>query len=203
MNVETPTITGSWAWTVAKIALVPTAMAAIVNAWQWAWTLHVPVTVNVTVVNESPYTSAILSYQITNLDTNITVRNWTDGEPVQISPYNTTLLIINTVVPIQRNFTPEHFKLKVKLSQIGQDIEAEATFTVEKGVVQQFYSNVALSSLCLTLVGLAVYSYQQKAEPWKKYLTLEEQKIRKYPKREGKQYRQPKRKRYPERKGKK
>jgi len=194
---------GGW-FPVSGIKLSLESMVAILNAWQFIYVQQVPVTVNVTVVNESPYTSAILSYRIINLDTNVTVRNWTSGEPVQISPYNTTVLIINTVVPIQRSFEPENFKLEVKLSQIGEDIQAETTFTVEKGSVQQFFGNVGLGSVCLVLAGLALYSYHEaKPKPWLKYPTKQNTKA--YPKREGDRKKYPieqKKREYPTRKGK-
>jgi hypothetical protein len=196
-----PTGPTGGSWPPAKITLFTRIYNVLADIWQFTWTQEVPVTINVTVTNESPYTSAILSYRILNLDTNVTVRNWTSGEPVQINSYNTTLLTINTVVPIKRDFTPEHFKMQVKLSQTGQDLESEATFTVEKATVQQFYGNVALVGLCMGLVGIAYFSYTQKEEPWKKYPI--EQKRKWYPKREGKKYPEPKRRKYPTRKGKK
>jgi len=93
------------------------------------------------------------------------------------------------MVPIRRDFTAEHFRVNVKLSLTQQIIETSVDFTVEKDMVQQFFGNVALLSLCLALVGVALYSYKQKEEPWKKYPTLEKQKKRKYPERKGKKER--------------
>ena len=173
-------------WTPARITLFTQIYVAIVDAWRFVWTLETPVSVNVTVVNESPYTSGTMFYQIVNLDTGEIVRDWTVGEPVLINSYANTTLTITTTIPIQRNFETEHFKINVKLSLMTQVIEAESTFTVEKDVVKQFFGNVAVLGLCLGLVAVAVYSYKQKPEPWKKYPTLNGQKRRKYPERKGK-----------------
>jgi len=158
--------------------------SAQADIWQWTCIMQVPITANVTITNESPYTSGTLHYQIVNLDTNTTVTDWTPGESVLIDAKTNTTVAIETTVPIQRNFDPEHFRAKVKLSLISQTIEAETDFTVEKDVVRQFYGNVALLSLCACLVGVGVYSYRQKLEPWKKYPT--EQKRKHYPDRKGK-----------------
>jgi len=171
---------------VASIKLSLQVIVVPVNAWQFVYTQAVPVTINVTITNLSPYTSGTLHYQITNLDTNTTVTDWTKGESVLIDAKTNTTVTIQTTVPIQRNFDPEHFRAKVKLSLISQTIEAQTDFTVEKDAVRQFYGNVLLLSLCLCLVGVGVYSYRQKAEPWKRYPTLEEQKRKKYPSRKGK-----------------
>ena len=158
-----------------------------VSLWQFTWAQEVPVTVNVTIKNESPYTSGTLFYKIVNLGTNKTVIDWTVGEAVLIDAEGNTTLVIQDNVPIRRDFTAEHFKLKVKLSLVREAIESETTFTVEKDQVKQFYSNVALLSLSTILIGLAVYSYKESIpKPWKKYPTLEGQKRKKYPKREGK-----------------
>jgi len=181
INPITPPSGGWFPVSGIKLSLEP--MVAVVNAWQFIYNQQVPVAVNVTVVNESPYTSGTLHYQIVNLDTNTTVTDWTLGESVLIDTETNTTVTIQTTVPIQRNFEPEHFKAKVKLSLISQTIEAQTDFTVEKDSVRQFYGNVALLSLCLILVGVGVYSYRQKAEPWKKYPI--EQKKKKYPERKG------------------
>ena len=148
--------------------------------------MEVPITANVIITNESPYTSGTLHYQIVNLDTNTTVTDWTSGESVLIDAETNTTVAIETTVPIQRNFEPEHFRAKVKLSLIRETIEGQADFTVEKDAVRQFYGNVALLSLCLVLVVLGIYAYRQKPEPWKRYPTLEEQKRRKYSSRKRK-----------------
>ena len=160
--------------------------SAQADIWQWTCIMQVPITANVTITNESPYTSGTLHYQITNLDTNETVTDWTLGESLLIDAETNTTVTIQTTVPIQRNFDPEHFRAKVKLSLISQTIEGQVEFTVEKEAVRQFYGNVALLSLCLVLVGLAIYSFKQKPEPWKKYPTLADQKKKKYPERKGK-----------------
>ena len=157
-----------------------------VNIWQFTWTQEVPVSVNVTIINKSPYTSGTLHYQIVNLDTNKTVVDWTIGEAILIDAEGNTTLVIQDNVPIRRDFTLEHFRVNVKLSLIQQVIETSADFEVQKDVVKQFYSNVALLSLSTILIGIAVYSYKQKEEPWKRYKTLEDQKKRKYPTRKGK-----------------
>ena len=154
-----------------------------VNVWQFTWIFQVPFSVNVTIVNESFYTSTTMFYRIINLDTNETIRDWSTGETVLIEPNaNTTITIISTI-PIQRNFEREHFRVHVKLSLIREAIEAETDFTVEKDMVKQFFSNLTLLGLCVGLVGIAVYSYKQKPEPWKKYPT--EMKRKKYPERKG------------------
>jgi len=157
-----------------------------VNVWQFTWIFQVPFSVNVTIVNESFYTSTTMFYRIINLDTNETIRDWSTGETVLIEPNaNTTITIISTI-PIQRNFEREHFRVHVKLSLIREAIEAETDFTVEKDTVKQFFGNVALLGLCVGLVGVAVYSYKEaKPKPWKKYPTLAEQKRKKYPERKG------------------
>ena len=143
--------------------------------------------VNVTIINQSPYTSGTLHYRIINLDTNTTVVDWTVGEAVLIDAEGNTTVTIQTTVPIQRNFNAEHFKAKVKLSLISQTIEGEADFTVEKDMVKQFYSNTAILGLCVALVGIAVYSYKESIpKPWKKYPTLADQKRKRYPERKGK-----------------
>jgi len=187
LDVTIPTIptgpTGG-SWPPAKISLFTQAYNVLAGIWQFTWTQEVPVSVNVTIINQSPYTSGTLHYRIINLDTNTTVVDWTVGEAVLIDAEGNTTVTIQTTVPIQRNFNAEHFRAKVKLSLISQTIEGQADFTVEKDMVKQFYSNVALLSLCLALVGVAVYSYKQKPEPWKKYPT--EQKRKKYPERKGK-----------------
>jgi len=188
LDVSIPTIiTGpeGGSWFPTKISLFTRAYNVLVGVWQFTWTQEVPVSVTVTVINDSPYTSAILSYQIINLETNKTVIDWTEGKLIWLNIGNTTVTVTSTV-PIQRNFASEHFKMNVKLSLIKQTVEGQADFTVEKDMVQQFFGNVALLSLCLALVGVAVYSYKQKEEPWKRYKTLEDQKKRKYPTRKGK-----------------
>ena len=158
-----------------------------VNVWQFTLTQEVPVSVNVTIINESPYTSGTLHYQIVNLDTNKTVVDWTIGEAILIDAEGNTTLVIQDNVPIRRDFTAEHFKLKVKLSLVREAIESETTFTVEKDMVRTFYSNTAILGLCVALVGIAVYSYKHgEKQPWDKYPTLAEQKRKKYPERKGK-----------------
>jgi hypothetical protein len=187
LDVTIPTITTGpegGSWFPAKITLFTHIINVLAGVWQFTWTQEVPVSVNVTIINQSPYTSGTLHYRIINLDTNTTVVDWTVGEAVLIDAEGNTTVTIQTTVPIQRNFNMEHFKAKVKLSLISQTIEGEADFTVEKDMVKQFYSNVALLSLSTILIGIAVYSYKQKPEPWKKYPI--EQKRKRYPSRKGK-----------------
>jgi hypothetical protein len=187
LDVTIPTVPtgptgGSW----HKISLFTQAYNVLAGIWQFTWTLEVPVSVNVTITNESPYTSATLFYQIVNLDTNQTVRDWTTGKSVLINPNSNTTLVITEMAPIRRDFTAEHFRVYVKLSLISETIDGQADFTVEKDAVKQFYGNLGLVSLCGVLVGIAVYSYKQKPKPWKKYKTLADQKRKKYPERKGK-----------------
>ena len=157
-----------------------------VNVWQFTWTQEVPVTVNVTIINESPYTSGTLFYEIVDLDTNKTVVDWTVGEAVLIDAEGNTTLVIQDNVPIRRDFTAEHFRVNVKLSLIQQVIETSTDFEVQKDAVKQFYSNVALVGLCGVLITVAFVSYKTEKKPWEKYPTLESQKRRKYPERKGK-----------------
>jgi len=171
-------------WFPAKITLFTQVYNVLAGVWQFTWTQEVPVSVNVTIKNESPYTSGTLHYQIINLDTNKTVVDWTVGEAVLIDAEGNTTLVIQDNVPIRRDFTAEHFRVNVKLSLIQQVIETSADFEVQKDMVRTFYSNVALLSLCMALVGVALYSYKQKEEPWKKYPI--EFKKKKYPERKGK-----------------
>ena len=89
---------------VASIKLSLQVIVVPVNAWQFVYIQAVPVTINVTITNESPYTSGTLHYQITNLDTNTTVTDWTAGESVLIDAKTNTNVTIQTTVPIQRNF---------------------------------------------------------------------------------------------------
>ena len=157
-----------------------------VSVWQFTWTLEVPVTVNVTIINESPYTSGTLFYEIVNLDTNKTVVDWTVGEAVLIDAEGNTTLVIQDNVPIRRDFTVERFRINVKLSLVREVIETSADFEVQKDMVRTFYSNVALVGLCGVLITVAFVSYKTEKKPWEKYPTLESQKRRKYPERKGK-----------------
>lgn len=171
-------------WPPARITLFTQAYAAIVDAWRFVWTVETAVSVNVTIVNESPYTSGTLFYQIVNLDTNQTMKEWTTGETILIEPNGNTTITITTNIPIQRSFEPEHFRVNVKLSLMREVIEAETDFTVEKDMVKQFFGNVTVLGLCMGLVGVALYSYKQKPKPWEKYPTTFKKK--RYPERKGK-----------------
>ena len=112
------------------------------------------------------------------------VTGWIAGEEILINPNGNTTISINMNVPIRRNFEPEHFRVNVKLNLITEIIESQADFTVEKDMVQQFFGNVALASLCGVLVIVAIVSYRTEKKPWEKYPT--EFKKKKYPKRKGK-----------------
>jgi hypothetical protein len=177
----------SGSWLPTPITLFTQVRNVLADAWQFTWTQEVPVSTNVTIVNKSLYTSGTLHYQITNLDTNMPVTGWIASEEALINPNDTTIINLNMNVPIRRSFEPEHFRINVKLSLSSTEIiEGQADFTVEKDMVKQFYSNVALLSLCGVLVSIAYVSYKTEKKPWEKYPILENQKKRKYPKREGK-----------------
>ena len=157
-----------------------------VNVWQFTWIFQVPFSVNVTIVNESFYTSTTMFYRIINLDTNETIRDWSTGEAVLIEPNANTTITITDIIPIRRDFTLERFRIYVKLSLVREVLETQTDFTVNKQNVQIFFGNVTLLSLCSILVGIAYFSYKQKPKPWEKYPTLANQKRKKYPERRGK-----------------
>jgi len=185
LDATIPTITtGGWAWTPARITLFTQAYNVLAGIWQVTWTLEAPVSVNVTIVNLSPYTSATMFYEIINLDTNTTVVDWTLGETVLINPNSNTTLVIQANVPIKRDFTLERFRINVKLSLVREVIETSADFEVQKDMVKQFFGNVTLLSLSMVLVGIAYVSYKTEKKPWEKYPT--EFKRKKYPERKGK-----------------
>ena len=132
---------------------------------------NAPVNVNVTVKNNSPYSSATLFYQVSSLDSNVTVHGWSEGEQRVLKLGGETNLTIQTSVPLNNPFTVDTYRLEAKLSlPRGDMLQAETTFKVEKTGLQNFLRNTAVLSLCGVLVGLAYYSYQHgKPQPWKKY----------------------------------
>jgi len=170
-SVGSATVTelGGVGSTAARITLLlPKLDVFYVDVYQFL-TQKTTVVVNVTVDNYSPYSAGTLFYRVTNLDSNETVWDWSEGESRVLTMGSETNLTITTSVPVGNMFTPDSYKLEAKLVLPQDSLTGETTFTVEKTLLKQSLQSLAVVALCLVLVGVAYYSYKNKRMPWDKY----------------------------------
>lgn len=164
-----PFIPGGPAWLPARINIFIARVADFYAGLMHYVKREIPVSANVTVENDSPYTNALLSYRIVNIDTNETMREWSEGKPVILNVSGVTNITVSSTVPIGDPFKADNYTLEIRLVLPLETLTASTIFTVDKTYLQEGLRNVAIIILCVTLLGLAVAAWKSEKKPWQKY----------------------------------